>query len=227
MRGTFRRLGSSIIVLASFSSAASELMAQAEAPPMAAMHMAFTPTRSGTAADTARARDVVERLRFAIAPYQTLEAAEAMGYRSRIAPDMVKGARLLHLGKRAGVRRAGKPFDPAAPQALLYRRDANGEFRLAGAMYVAPPSATLDDLDAMIPLSVARWHRHLNVCVSGNRKSFKRIPGAMTGEACQAAGGRFRAESSYMVHVITDAGNDLTLVFPQGRDDGREIEVAH
>jgi hypothetical protein len=223
MRGTHTRLDPLFLVLVALGGGTAALSAQAAGPPMAAMHMAFTATRPGTAADTARALDVVERLRAAIAPYQTLEAAEAAGYRSRKDPEMVKGARLLHVGKRIGRKGEPKPFDPAAPQALLYRRDADGQFHLAGAMYVAPPSATLDDLDAMIPLSVAHWHRHVNLCISGNRTSFRRIPEATTAEACEAAGGRFRAESRYMVHVMTDAGTDLAQVFPQGRDEMGEM----
>jgi len=219
MRGTPTRPGSLLLVLTLFSGAITTLSAQTAEPPMAGMHMAFTSTRPGTTGDTARALQVVERLRAAIAPYESLEAAEAAGYRSRKEPEMVKGARLLHVGKRMGHRRETRPFDPASPQALLYRRDGDGQFRLAGAMYVAPPSAILDDLDAMIPLSVAHWHRHLNVCIAGNRKSFRRIPKATTAEACEVAGGRFRAESRYMVHVITTAGDDLAQAFPQGRNE--------
>jgi hypothetical protein len=224
MRGTHTRLDPLFLVLVALGRGTAALSAQTAGPPMAAMHMAFTPTRPGTAADTARALYLVERLRAAIAPYQTLEAAELAGYHSRKDPEMVKGARLLHVGTRIGRKGQAKPFDPAAPQALLYRRDADGQFHLAGAMYIAPPSATLDDLDAMIPLSVAHWHRHMNICISGNRRSFRRIPEATTEEACEAAGGRFRAESRFMVHVMTDAGADLAQVFPQGRDEMGEME---
>jgi hypothetical protein len=37
-------------------------------------------------------------------------------------------------------------------------------------------------------------------------------------EECAAAGGRFRAESRYMIHVMTDACDDVAQAFPQGRD---------
>jgi hypothetical protein len=30
-----------------------------------------------------------------------------------------------------------------------------------------------------------------------------------------------------MVHVMTDAGNDLPQVFPQGRDEMGEMEMGH
>jgi len=227
MRRSRTRPGSFCLAVVALFGAATALSAQESGPPMAAMHMTFTPTRAGTAADTARALEVVEQLRAAIAPYQTLDAAEAGGYRARKDPEMVRGARLLHVGKRTGRRGQDQPFEPSAPQALLYRRGADGQLRLAGAMYVAPLSATLDDLDAMIPLSLAHWHRHLNICVSGTQTSLRRIPKATTAEACEAAGGRFRAESRYMVHVMIDSGTDLARVFPQGRDEMGEMGMGH
>ena len=227
MRGLLKRLDAALYALVPLCAVTTSLRAQADEPAMAHAHMSFTLGRPGTTADSARGLDVVDRLGAAIAPYQTLEAAEAAGYRSRKEPEMIKGARLLHVGKRRDRSEKASPFDPAAPQALLYRRAADGQFRLAGAMYVAPRSATLDQLDAMIPLSVAHWHRHLNVCISGNRKSFRRIPQATTLEACEAAGGRFRAESRYMVHVMTDVGTDLAKVLSQGQDQMEEMEMGH
>jgi hypothetical protein len=227
MRGFHERLDAVLCALITLCAVTTSLRAQADEPAIAHAHMSFTPVRPGTAADSARALEVVEHLRAAVAPYQTLEAAEAAGYQSRKDPEMVKGARILHVGKRMGLPGQSKPFDPSAPQALLYRRGADGKFRLAGAMYVAPLSATLDDLDAMIPLSVAHWHQHMNICISGSARSFRRIPKATTAEACEAAGGRFRAESRYMVHVMTDAGTNLAKVFPLGQDQMEEMEMGH
>lgn len=218
MCGTLRRLNAALCILVPLSGAATVLRAQADEPAMGHAHMSLTPARPGTSADTARALEVVHELRAAIAPYQTLEAAEAAGYRARRDAGTVKAGKLLHVGKR--MRRAGgqQGFDPKAPQALLYRREPGGRMQLAGAMFVAPLSATPEELDAMIPLSVAHWHRHVNVCVSGDRSSMKRLPHATTAEACEAAGGLFRAESRYMIHVMTDAGDDPARAFPQGRE---------
>src|SRR2546428_7175662 len=56
-------------------------------------------------------------------------------------------------------------FVPARPTSLLYREDANGHFELVGAMYTAPARTSDDDLDRRIPLSVARWHEHVNWCL--------------------------------------------------------------
>lgn len=198
---------------------ASPLAGQTAEPAMAHMHMSFSPERAGTAADTARAVALLEELRRAVAPYQTLDAARAAGYVPLRSPESVKNGKLLHAGRRPRRPREGGQFDPAKPQALLFRRETDGTMHLAGAMFVAPPSATLDDLDAMVPLGVARWHQHMNICVSAGRSFLRRLAHATTEEACSRLGGHFRAESRYMVHVITDAGNDLALAFPQ-RPDG-------
>ncbi|HKU61867.1 MAG TPA: hypothetical protein VJQ44_11665 [Gemmatimonadales bacterium] len=180
-------------------------------------HMIFTRARAGTAADSARALAVVHRLRAAIAPYQTLASAEAAGYRSRLPEAMQQRRKMLHVGRPKSRARNAR-FDPASPQALLYRRDESGNLQLAGAMFVAPDGATEDDLDARIPLSVARWHQHTNVCRGPKGEMQPRLLRATSQSACEAAGGRFRSTSRYMVHVMVDAGDDLAAAFPQRPD---------
>ena len=180
-------------------------------------HMSFTPPRAGTPADSAKALAVVHTLRAAIAQYPTLAAAESAGYRSRLPDAMEQRRRMLHVA-RPKSRPGTAGFDPASPQALLYRRDESGRFRLAGAMFVAPEGATEEDLDARIPLSVARWHQHLDVCRGPKGEMKRRYRQATTASACDAAGGRFRSESRYMVHVMVDSGDDLAAAFPQHPD---------
>ncbi len=218
MKGTHMRVGTVVTLTVLFIAGAARLDAQAAESSMAHPHMNFTAARPGTPDDSVRALAVVDKLRSAITPFQTLEDAQRAGYRSRRDTEMVKGGQLLHVAKWPKRPGQAQAFDPAAPQALLYRRGRDGQFHLAGGMFVAPPGASLDDLDAMIPLSVAHWHQHTNNCITGNRRSFKLVPRATTMEACQQVGGRFRAESRYMVHVMTDTGSDLAMAFPQGRD---------
>jgi hypothetical protein len=179
-------------------------------------HRAFTAAQPGTATDTARALEVVRRLRAATAQYQTLEDAEAAGYMPRQRADRVKPNGVLHVGRVREWGERPRPFDLSEPQVLLYRRAADGSMRLAGVMLVAPRDATGADLDAVIPRSVAPWHRHVNVCGTVEDGMIRRFPGIATAEACSAAGGRFRAETRYMIHVMTTAGDDLAAIFPQG-----------
>lgn len=225
MQRTATRLAA-LVTLFPLGALAAPLWAQTGAgSAMPHAHMSLTESRPGTAADTARAIAVVDGLRKAISPYQTIEAAERAGYRGKRDAETVKTGKLLHMGLRPA--RGAKGFDPSSPQALLFRREPDGTMRLAGAMFVAPPSATTDDLDDMIPLSVAHWHRHVNVCVSANRENPRHFPHATTAEACEAVSGRFRAESRYMVHVMTDVGGDVARAFPQGKEEmaGMEMEA--
>ena len=180
-------------------------------------HMAFTAPRPGTAADTARALDVMHRLCAAISRYPTLASAESAGYKSAAGGGMQHMGHMMHLSRPKPLAGIGT-FDPTRPQALLFRRDQGGEFRLAGAMFVAPRGATEDQLDARIPLSVVRWHRHVDVCRGPKGEANPRYHQWLTQAACDKAGGRWRPASRYMLHVMVDSGDDLAGVFPQHPD---------
>ncbi len=58
-------------------------------------------------------------------------------------------------------------FDPDQPPALLYTKidGPSPAYQLVGVMYTARYGATDEELDARIPLSIAQWHVHLNMCV--------------------------------------------------------------
>ena len=209
---TFQHRAGAAVVLAVLATFPAAAQAQAHA------HMAFTAAQPGTAADTARALEVVGKLRAATARYQTLESAEAAGYMPRQRADPVRPNAVLHVARVRSRGERPRPFDLSEPQVLLYRRADDGSMRLAGVMLVAPRGATGADLDAVIPRSVAPWHRHVNVCGTVEGGMIRRFPGITTAEACAAAGGRFRAETRYMIHVMTTAGDDLAAIFPQGHE---------
>src|SRR5690349_4992077 len=183
-------------------------------------HMRFTELRPATADDSARALALVKTIRRAIAPYADLDSARAAGY--RILPElaaMLPRMNMVHMPNPRLRAAGGAAFDPAHPRALLYRRDDAGQLQLAGAMYVAPEGATLDELNARVPLSVARWHQHVHVCTARSRDArFGALRRAETPEACASAGGRFREQTPFMVHVMIDGGDDLAAAFPQGAE---------
>jgi len=99
-------------------------------------------------------------------------------------------------------------FDPARPTSLLYKRTANG-YELVGAMYTMPRRATEEQLNERVPLSVATWHLHTNLCLppkgQANTVDWSKfgLRGSIaTREACEAAGGTFRPVIfGWMVHV--------------------------
>jgi hypothetical protein len=142
-------------------------------------------------------------------------AAEQDGYRM-FAPK-VKRQKVHHYSNRGNALKARWNFDITAPSALLYRPQPNGELRLIGAMYTAPPDLSLDDLNQRIPLSIGQWHQHTSICLppgaslrgAGDEMgSFSRDPrfgprgSIATEEECKAAGGQFKRRMfGWMVHV--------------------------
>jgi hypothetical protein len=89
-----------------------------------------------------------------------------------------------------------------------------GSLVFAGVMYTASRDASMEELDARVPLGVAKWHLHTNVCVPGRGQGerwsetrdgtpvFRPQGGISTKEACDAVGGQFReTEFNWMVHV--------------------------
>jgi hypothetical protein len=82
-------------------------------------------------------------------------------------------------------------------------------------MYTAPAFFAEAELDERVPLAMARWHQHVNLCVPGRRHRERwaetrddgqpvfgpRSPIA-TEEACDEVGGRFVPRVfGWMVHV--------------------------
>lgn len=175
-------------------------------------HLRLSPERPASAADSARVAAVERALLAYLARYEDVRAAEADGFEPFL-PN-VKAQRVLHFTHRAHAIRAAFAFDPARPTSLLYRRDADGRLTLAGAMYTAPARATDAQLDGRIPLGIARWHQHVDICVPGRGASgrwreleqgqprFGPAGAITTRTACDAAGGRFHERIfGWMVHA--------------------------
>jgi hypothetical protein len=78
-------------------------------------------------------------------------------------------------------------------------------------MYTDRVDATEDELNDRIPLSIARWHQHVNFCKApmgqkaayfGPDAKFGLLGSINTKEACEAAGGTFYPHIfGWMVHV--------------------------
>lgn len=174
-------------------------------------HLRVTPPRPATAADSARASAIVDSVRRSILRYRDVRAAVADGY-VRFAPE--RRQRMVHFTNGSHAARNDSGFDPPRPTSLLYRRVPGGSLVLAGAMYTASRDATMEELDARVPLGIAQWHLHTNVCVPkrGERERWRETRdgtpvfgpqgGISTKEACDAAGGQFReTEFNWMLHV--------------------------
>ena len=132
--------------------------------------------------------------RLATTKYQDVRAAEADGYRA-IGPDVPgMGIHYVREGTSGG-------FSISEPPILLYERDATAAsgLRLVGVSYlvVSPADADGQPTNPPFPKALAGWHRHNNVCVLPDKSASVELTEAQ----CTSRGGRFTAETSWMVHA--------------------------
>ena len=169
------------------------------------LHMHMTAMRPQTPADTARANEIVAQLRSGIEKYKDYRVALNDGYKIFL-PNVPQPE--YHFTHYFNGFLESFNFDPARPTSLLYKKTASG-YELVGAMYTMPKRATEEQLNARVPLSVAMWHLHTNLCMpprgqlrSADMTKFGLKGSIVTQEACDAAGGRFHPVIfGWMVHV--------------------------
>jgi len=170
-------------------------------------HMFMTEMRAENASDEKKAEDIVAALRPAIAKYKDYNVALADGFKI-FHPEIPQEH--YHFTNYSNAFVAQFRFDPARPTSLLYKKTAAGGYELEGAMYTAPKRFSEDDLNERVPLSVARWHKHIHLCLPPkgtpmdpvNRKTFGFDGSIATEEECRAAGGRWIPQMfGWMVHV--------------------------
>ncbi len=173
------------------------------------LHMAYTELRPSNDADKARAALLVTDLQHALAKYRDYHVAEADGFEP-FHPEFKQA--VVHFTKNWYAVKAAFTFSPSEPTSLLYQRTPDGGYKLIGAMYTDRKGASEDDLNERVPLSVARWHRHINLCFPARRSVAKTanvdwtrfgFNGSIaTRQACDAANGRFYPQVfGWMVHV--------------------------
>jgi len=168
-------------------------------------HMKWTALRPANAGDAQRADQIVVALRQALAKYKDSRVAVEDGY---VPFHPERTPRHYHFANKQRRFLARVRFDPAEPTALLYKKTGDG-YELEGAMYTAPRGMSEDQLNDRIPLSVAQWHAHVNLCLqpdgSGRRITRKQFgfKGSIATESeCQQAGGRFVSQAGgWMIHV--------------------------
>ncbi len=171
-------------------------------------HMHLTALRPLAPGDQQKADEVVEAARKAMAPYQDYRKALADGYKIFV-PNLPQP--IYHFTNYQNGGEAAWHWDAMKPTSLLYRKTADGGYKLVGAMYTDRVNATEDELNDRIPLSVARWHQHVNFCKApqaewgayfGPEAKFGLMGSINTKDACEAAGGVFIPHVfGWMVHV--------------------------
>jgi len=170
-------------------------------------HMKMTERRHTKPGDAARAQQVVDAARKVAEKYQDYHVALAEGF-TIFLPNVPQS--MYHFTNVNWAGEARGSFNPEHPTSLLYEKHGDG-YKLIGVMYTAPKSFTEDDLDARVPLSIAQWHEHVNLCVAPAGQRAKMLEphsqfglrgSISTQEACDAAGGTFHPVIfNWMVHV--------------------------
>ena len=168
-------------------------------------HFRWTTLRPANPADQQRAAHIVAELRKALAPYRDYRKAIHDGYE-----PFLPHVELPHhhfTSKWRGFKAAFR-FNPEQPTSLLYKKTADG-YELEGAMYTAPKRADEQDLHKRIPLSVAQWHAHVNICLPPKRSAktadwsrFGPAGSILTEAECDAVKGRWVPQLfGWMIHV--------------------------
>lgn len=171
-------------------------------------HMKATVKAAAKPGDLERAERLVQDTRRVIERYEDYRVVVQDGYKPFLPHLPLPEYHFTNYwyGMEAGFR-----FNPEHPTSLLYVKEGDG-YRLTGVMFTASARASLAELDSRLPLSVAQWHLHTDVCLpaegGGGREMLRRnarfgLQGSIaTREECERAGGRFRPNLfGWMVHV--------------------------
>jgi hypothetical protein len=197
-------------------------------------HLRLTALRPAAPDDSSRAAAILAAMRRDLARYRDIRVAEGDGFRQYIRGG---AAPVQHYTKLRRWLQAKRGLDPSRPTSLLYRQASDGSLELMGAMFTAPPGATEDELNERLPLSVTRWHQHVNWCVPPVRNARERWAETKDGhpvfgprspiataEACAAIGGRFRPRVlGWMVHVMAFAGDDPDVIWGASHQHGEHM----
>jgi hypothetical protein len=167
-------------------------------------HLHMTAARPQSPIDQQRADEIVKELRAGIAKYKDYQVALHEGFQI-FHPEIPQPE--YHFTNYANGFGAAFAFDATRPTSLLYKQTATG-YELVGAMYTMPKRATEEQLNERVPLSIATWHLHTNLCMppkdarTADFTKFGLHGSIATQEACDAAGGKFYAVIfGWMVHV--------------------------
>jgi hypothetical protein len=169
-------------------------------------HIYMTLSEPRNPEDDRRAAAILDILRKSLSRYRDYKVALADGYQI----FMPRVTQLeYHFTNYHWAFAAPFLFNPGHPTALLYRKTKDG-YELQGAMFTAPKNATRQQLNDRIPLSVARWHEHVNMCVPPKGTPTQQIDWKRFGlggsiakqDTCLEAGGHWVAQVfGWMVYI--------------------------
>ena len=178
-------------------------------------HMQMSLKDKPQAGDEQRAQGIVAAAREVLARYADVNVALRDGYKP-FHPTGRMGEEVHYTNYRIA-RKEQERVDYRQPGSILYRRTSGG-MKVVGVMYIAPRDSTPQQLDAIAPLSIATWHRHVDFCAAPRTLPISEQfgPGAQFGpqgsiqteDACNAAHGLWiPVVFGWMTHVYPEEQN--------------------
>ena len=196
-------------------------------------HMYLTALRPLQPGDQEKAKATIAAAKAAMAPYMDYRKALADGYQIFL-PDVPQPQ--YHFTNYDAAIDARSHFDVTKPTSLLYRKTPDGGYQLVGVMYTDAVDADETELNERIPLSIARWHQHINFCKAppdqkalyfGPDAKFGLLGSITTRQDCEAAGGIFHKHIfGWMVHVYPNE-KDPTRIWSVDDDDQGHDNMDH
>jgi hypothetical protein len=134
---------------------------QTPEPSMKMGHMQMSLKGDPAPGDDARALRVLAAADAVLSKYRDVKTAVRDGYKPFFPSGRI--GEEIHYTNYRYRRLEHQHIDYSRPSSILYKRTADG-LKAVGVMYTAPTDSTPEQLDAIAPLSVATWHRHVDFC---------------------------------------------------------------
>ncbi len=178
-------------------------------PSMKMGHMQMSLKGDPAPGDSARAAQILAAADAVLSHYREVKTALRDGYKPFFPSGRI--GEEIHYTNYSYRRKEQRQIDYSRPGSILYKRTEEG-LKAIGVMYTAPVDASPQQLDAIAPLSVATWHRHVDFCGGprnlsaseqfGPNARFGPQGSIHTEEACQAAQGLWiPVVLEWMTHV--------------------------
>lgn len=176
-------------------------------------HMQMSMKGDPQKGDKQHAAQIAAEARGVVEHYADVKTALRDGYRP-FHPTGKMGEEVHYTSYRYA-RLEQKQVDYQHPGSILYKRTPEG-MKAVGVMYSAPQDSTAEQLNAIAPLSIATWHRHVDFCGGprslpageqfGAHARFGPMGSLHTEAACKQAGGLWiPVVFGWMTHVYPNA----------------------
>lgn len=176
-------------------------------------HMQMSLKGKPLAGDDQRAQQIVAAARTVLAHYADVNAAVQDGYKP-FHPTGKMGEEVHYTNYRYN-RLEQRHVNYEHPGSILYKRTPEGMLAV-GVMYTAPQDSTVEQLNAVAPLSIATWHRHVDFCGGlrslpldqqfGPHAPFGPQGSIHNEDACKQAGGLWiPVVFGWMTHIYPNA----------------------